>query len=67
VWMCEMRIPLSAMKTSISPGAQWRGNFYRAEGTGSDEQRSLLAWSTVVAQHEAFHNPSRFGIIHFAP
>jgi hypothetical protein len=55
------------MKTSISPGAQWRGNFYRAEGTGSDEQRSLLAWSTVVAQHEAFHNPSRFGIIHFAP
>ena len=67
LWMCEMRIPLSAMKAQIAPGAQWRGNFYRAEGTGPDERRSLMAWSTVVAQNEAFHNPSRFGIIRFAP
>lgn len=67
LWMCEMRIPLSAMKTRIVPGSQWRGNFYRAEGTGSDEQRSLMAWSTVVARPEAFHNPSRFGIIRFMP
>lgn len=67
LWMCEMRIPLSAMKTRIVPNSQWRGNFYRAEGTGSDEQRSLLAWSAVVARPEAFHNPSRFGIIRFMP
>jgi alpha-galactosidase len=67
LWMCEMRVPVSAMKAQIAAGAQWRGNFYRAEGTGPDEQRSLLAWSTVVARPEAFHNPSRFGIIRFAP
>ncbi len=67
LWMCEMRIPLSAMKGRIVPGAKWRGNFYRAEGTGTDEQRSLLAWSTVVAKPEAFHNPSRFGVIRFVP
>lgn len=67
LWICEMRIPLRAMKAHIVPGAQWRGNFYRAEGLGSDEQRSLMAWSTVVARPEAFHNPSRFGIIRFAP
>jgi cellulose/xylan binding protein with CBM9 domain len=67
LWMCEMRIPLSVMKARIVPGAQWRGNFFRAEGTGPDEQRSLMAWSTVVPQPEAFHNPSRFGILRFAP
>ena len=67
LWMCEMRIPLSALKARITANAEWRGNFYRAEGTGTDEQRSLLAWSTVVAKPEAFHNPSRFGIIRFAP
>jgi alpha-galactosidase len=67
LWMCEMRIPLSVMKAQIGPGTQWRGNFYRAEGTGSEEQRSLLAWSTVPARDEAFHNPSRFGIIRFVP
>jgi hypothetical protein len=67
LWMCEMRIPLSAMKARIAPRAQWRGNFYRAEGVGHDDQRSLMAWSTVAAQPEAFHNPSRFGIIRFAP
>jgi alpha-galactosidase len=67
VWMCEMRIPLNVMKAHLAPGAQWRGNFYRAEGSGPDEQRSLLAWSTVPPQEEAFHNPSRFGIIRFVP
>jgi len=67
LWMCEMRIPLSVMKAHIGPGTQWRGNFYRAEGTGPEEQRSLLAWSTVPARDEAFHNPSRFGIIRFVP
>lgn len=67
LWMCEMRIPLSAMKARIVSGAKWRGNFYRAEGLGTDEQRSLLAWSTVVVKPEAFHNPSRFGVIRFVP
>ena len=67
LWTCEMRIPLSALKAHITSGAQWRGNFYRAEGMGPDEQRSLLAWSTVPAKPEAFHNPSRFGIIRFLP
>lgn len=65
IWMCEMRIPLSALKARITPGAEWRGNFYRAEGTGTDEERALLAWSPVAAGPQAFHNPSRFGIIRF--
>ena len=65
LWMCEIRIPLSALKARIAPGTEWRGNFYRAEGTGTDEQRSLLAWSPVVAGPQAFHNPRRFGIIRF--
>jgi alpha-galactosidase len=67
LWTCEMRIPVSAMKTRVTANSQWRGNFYRAEGIGPDEQRSLMAWSTVVAKAEAFHNPSRFGIIRFLP
>ncbi|HLK32430.1 MAG TPA: carbohydrate-binding family 9-like protein [Terriglobales bacterium] len=64
-WMCEIRIPLRALQTHLTAGSEWRGNFYRAEGTGLDEQRWLMAWSTVVARAQAFHNPSRFGIIRF--
>jgi alpha-galactosidase len=67
LWMCEMRIPVSALNARLLPGSQWRGNFYRAEGSGPDEQRFLLAWSTVIAQPEAFHNPRRFGMIRFQP
>jgi alpha-galactosidase len=65
LWTCEMRIPLAAMHARLAAGDAWRGNFYRAEGVGPDEQRSLLAWSPVPPRPEAFHNPSRFGLVRF--
>jgi alpha-galactosidase len=63
VWTAEMRIPISSMNVgSIHPGAQWRGNFFRASGKGGDDQRKFLAWSTIP-EGKTFHVPTRFGIV----
>ncbi len=65
VWTAEMRIPVKAMGVeSVRVGAEWRVNFYRADGTGDDTQRRFLAWSTIPQGH-TFHVPSRFGVIRF--
>jgi len=65
IWTAELRIPLSSMKvSSIRLGASWRLNFFRAAGTGADEQRKFLAWSTIP-EGRTFHVPSRFGILRF--
>ena len=63
IWTAEMRIPLAPMKVrEIHAGLQWRVNFFRAAGKGSDDQRKFLAWSTIP-DGKTFHVPRRFGIL----
>ena len=63
IWTVEMRIPLSAMKVSQPKvGMEWRANFYRATGLGSDEKRKFLAWS-VISEGRTFHAPNYFAIL----
>lgn len=65
VWGCEMRIPVASMNVrEVRPQAEWRINFYRADGPGDDTQRRFLAWSTIP-QGRSFHVPTSFGIIRF--
>lgn len=40
-----------------------RANFYKCAGKGTP--RHFLCWSLVVKQKWSFHNPDRFGTIHF--
>ncbi len=63
-WCCEMRIPLASLGVDqISPGMQWRINFYRADGPGDDTKRKFLAWSPTAVK--TFHAPARFGLLSF--
>ena len=62
IWTCEMRIPLAPMGARTRPGTQWRINFYRADGKGSDAQRRLMAWSPIT-EGRSFHFPPCFGIL----
>jgi Carbohydrate family 9 binding domain-like len=64
-WTCEMRIPAGSMGAeNISPGEEWRINFYRADGPGDDTARRFLSWSPIP-EGGSFHVPTRFGIIRF--
>ena len=66
VWNCEMKIPVSALGTvPIKPGAEWRINFYRADGKGDDSQRLFLSWSPLPGSKMTFHQPASFSIIRF--
>lgn len=63
VWTTEMRIPLAAMNVKDPrPGTEWRVNFFRAAGKGSDDHRKFLAWS-IIPEGKTFHVPTRFGIL----
>jgi alpha-galactosidase len=63
-WYCEMRIPTGPMGVSrIRAGSEWRINFYRADGPGSDDRRRFLSWSPTL--DGSFHKPERFGLIRF--
>jgi Carbohydrate family 9 binding domain-like len=63
VWTCEMHIPLAALGVgAIRPPAEWRVNFYRADGRGAGARRRLLAWSPI-AEGRSFHFPACFGIL----
>jgi hypothetical protein len=65
VWTCEMRIPLASMRVKeIRPEAEWRINFYRADGPGDDSRRRFLSWS-AIPEGKSFHVPTRFGIMRF--
>ncbi len=67
VWTVEMGIPFAAMGVREVPqgGAEWRLNFYRADGQGDSSQRRFLCWSPIP-EGKTFHVPTRFGIIRFA-
>ncbi len=64
-WTCEMRIPAVSMGVDKIPaGAEWRINFYRADGPGDDTQRRFMCWSPIP-EGRTFHVPERFGIVRF--
>ena len=64
-WTCEMRIPLASLVARpISPGTEWRINFYRADGPGDNAKRRLTSWC-MIPNGNSFHTPSRFGLIRF--
>lgn len=68
VWTCEMRIPVESAaqpEGRLRAGAEWRGNFYRADGLGDDTKRRFLAWSPTLTPKPNFHVPTRFGTIRF--
>ncbi len=65
VWTCEMKIPLSALEVEkIEPGAEWRVNYYRADGQGGRAERRYMSWS-AIPEGQTFHTPTRFGILRF--
>jgi len=65
VWTCEMRIPVRPMGVeAVRAGEEWRVNFFRADGPGSDSERRFMSWSTIP-EGTSFHVPERFGIIYF--
>ena len=67
-WTCEMRLPVSTMGVrEIVSGAEWRLNFYRADGPGEDSKRKFLSWSPLPGPKMTFHQPTSFGIIRFLP
>jgi len=65
VWTSEWRISLRSMNAAaLKPNAEWRINYYRADGPGNDSKRRFLCWSTI-SEGKTFHVPTRFGIIRF--
>jgi Carbohydrate family 9 binding domain-like len=65
IWTCEMRIPIAALGArELSPGSEWRLNLFRADGSGDDEHRRFMSWSSIP-EGITFHVPARFGLIRF--
>jgi len=65
-WTCEVRIPLRPMNAQrLEPGAEWRVNFFRADGPGNDRQRRFLSWRPIQSAKRSFHVPTSFGVIRF--
>ncbi len=66
VWTCEMRIPAASMGVrEIKANSEWRLNFYRADGPGSDEMRRFLSWNVLPTEKLSFHQPASFGFVQF--
>ena len=66
LWTCEMRIPWRSMNVQrLEAKAEWRLNFYRADGLGDDTQRRFLSWSPIRGEKRSFHAPTSFGAIRF--
>lgn len=67
LWTCEMRIPVAAVNGSkpLQTNAEWRINFFRADGQGDDTKRRFLSWSLVRNDNDSFHAPWSFGVIRF--
>lgn len=69
LWTVEMRIPVVSMTNeAIRSDAEWRINFYRCDGPGTDESRRMLSWGPLpldLPQH-SFHQPASFGVLRFS-
>jgi len=64
-WAAELAIPMNALTTNFDPKAQWRANFFRAEG--KIEPRTYMAWQPTHTPEPNFHVPESFGALGFAP
>lgn len=65
-WTCEMRIPVRALGVdALRPNADWRINFFRADGPSDGPQRRLLSWSPIRGAKRTFHAPANFGLVRF--
>ena len=69
IWTSEWRIPMS----SIAPAAphaneEWRLNFYRCDGPGSNATRKEMSWGAMPenSTEHTFHQPASFGVLRFA-
>ncbi|MBP7460617.1 MAG: carbohydrate-binding family 9-like protein [Candidatus Delongbacteria bacterium] len=61
IWIGLFRIPFSAFNRTPDPDLIWNINFYRIGG--EPDQQFFMAWAPV---HQiAFHQPHKFGRIHF--
>ena len=68
-WETVYSIPYSFIRVffpdfSPAPGYSTRANFYKCGD--KTVQPHYLTWNPVVPRRCAFHNPEKFGIIHFA-
>lgn len=68
IWTAEIRIPATSMNTEISPGRDWRANFYRCDGPGDDRARRMMCWARlpICAPGASFHQPASFGTLRFS-
>ena len=68
VWTAEMRIPVASMAaTEADSGTEWKVNFYRCDGAGSEASRRSLSWGALplnLPEH-SFHQPASFGTLRF--
>lgn len=62
-WAAELAIPMRALTEKFDPGAEWRVNFFRVEGT--QEPRFYSAWRATQTPQPNFHVPSAFGRLRF--
>ena len=68
VWTVEMRIPIASMTAAAAqPMAEWRVNFYRCDGIGSDTPSRMLSWGALPLNlsENSFHQPDSFGTLRF--
>jgi hypothetical protein len=69
LWTVEIRIPAVSMTNEgIRPNAEWRINFYRCDGPGTDKSRRMLGWSPLPLNlpQKSFHQPASFGVLRFS-
>ncbi len=58
IWYVEMRIPIASVdQRPAAAGLEYRINFYRCQGSGSD--RKYIAWQPTG--RKSFHVPEAFG------
>ncbi len=62
-WRVEVAISFADLQTDPpKPGDIWRGNFYRYNRT-TGKETEYVSWSPTCTN--TFHEPNRFGYIHF--
>jgi alpha-galactosidase len=63
IWSAELAIPMAGLTRNFKPGAVWRANFFRVEGTR--EPRFYSAWQPTKTAQADFHAPEAFGYLRF--
>jgi len=62
-WTAELAIPMNSLTPHFDARAEWRVNFYRAEGPS--EPRFYSAWHPTGTPKPNFHVPEAFGRLVF--